>query len=246
MSHEAAAAHHGPAEHHEKPHDAAAGEHKAAAHAEAGHETKPHAEASTPAGKSALRQEFDREYKAAKERLKKGGNGILMGPENNVEEVSAIKTPVYIIRDWVRATIGNVLRRGKEIIKPLGASVESTWNFFSKPITSPVQTLFHPVKWAANVPRILTSGVRGIKNLKKAPITAANELYEDGLHAPEKRVDFKVKKWGAVGEKVANINGKVASALGWPLRALDGTIKWATDWIDDADDYIAGVQGAAA
>lgn len=202
------------------------------------------AEGEKKGGKSPLRSEFEQEARAAWEKTKKSTGGFLLHEKEPIEEVSGLKTPIYMIRDWVNATVGNVLRRGKEIIQPAGAALEAGWNTISKPFLSPVKTLFHPIKYLSNIPRIGTAGLKAMKNLYKAPVSAANEGYQGLVQDPLERVDYKVAKLGKVGRGIATFNNKVASVLGWPMRTVDDIAKWATNWIDDADQYIGGVQGA--
>lgn len=191
--------------------------------------------------------EFAKEARNAWERTKNSTGGWLMAEKKPTEEVSLIKTPFYIISDWVRASVGNVLRRGKEVLSPAKDALQSTWNTVSKPFTAPINTLFHPIKYLANIPRIATSTVRAIKNLYKAPFTGLNEGYQEGIQTPLERVDYKVAKVPPkkITGMIAGFNNGVANVMGWPLRAIDGTMKWATDWWDDIDDYFgAAVQGS--
>jgi hypothetical protein len=125
--------------------------------------------------------------------------------------------------------------------------LQSAWNTISKPITSPVKTLFHPVSWAANIPRIFTAGTKTIKNTLKAPASGVDEAYTNIVQVPVQRVDYNIanvppKK---VTGMIAKFNNKVASVLGWPARAANKAAKWATNWIDNVDGYFgAATQGA--
>jgi hypothetical protein len=261
--HEAAAPAAG-AEHHGAGHDAAAAhptghptdhpadhpadhpkddKHPDKAHDAAHDDTKHGKDAAHPAA-SGKPSEFAIEARAAWERAKHTTGGFLMNEKEPVQEVSLLKTPLYIIRDWVKGSVGNVLRRGKEIIQPAAATLEAGWNTVSKPFLSPMKTLFHPIKYLANIPRIVTAGTRTIKNFYKAPFSGTNEAYQGIVQDPLERVDYKVAKLGKVGRGIATFNNKVANVLGWPLRTIDDIAKWGTDWIDDADNYIGGVQGA--
>ena len=257
-----AAAGHGEAAHGDThgTHDAAAGHGEAAhgdthgAHGAAdGHGEAAHGDthgahgAHGTHGAAAGQSEFAREAHAAWERAKHSTGGWLMAEKEPVQEVSFLKTPFYIIRDWVKASVGNVLRRGKEVVMPAKNALESAWNTVSKPFTAPAHTLFHPIKYLANIPRIATATVRAVKNLYKAPLTGVNEAYQEGIQNPIERVGYKLAKVPpkSVTSMTAGFSNKVANVLGWPLRAVDGVAKWATNWWDDVDDYFgAATQGA--
>lgn len=199
----------------------------------------PQSTAPKPAGQS----EFAREAKVAWARGKQGMGKLLLEQEP-VSEVSLLKTPFYIIRDLVRGSIGNVYRRTKEVVEPARDALLSAWNTVSNPITSPVKTLFHPGTYLSNIPRTATATVRAVKNLFKAPLAAANEGYHGLVDAPVQRVNYKVAELPpkSVTGIMAKVSNKVASVLGWPLRAADGAIKWGTDWIDGIDGYFAATQ----
>jgi hypothetical protein len=267
----AGAEHHGTSHDagHAKSHDAGHGHEKAPdashgheeAHAEAGHGEKPHgdkkadahgekphgkdaAHATAETGPSALRTEIKEEATKAWQRIKDHKPGAILGDRPPTEEVSLIKTPFYMIRDMIRGSIGNVYRRGKEIIQPAGAALESAWNAISKPMNSPVKTVFHLPTYLSNIPRIFTAGVRSIKNLYKAPLTAANEAYQDIIQTPLERINLKTQKIGPISSTIAKTSNAVANAIGWPVRKLDDFVKWATSPVDDADDYLGGIVGA--
>ena len=170
----------------------------------------------------------------------------LMGENDPVQEVSLPKTPLYIIRNWVRGSIGNALRRGKEIVTPAKDALKSAWNLFKNPFKNPLNTLRHPLKYLANLPRIGTATTKATKNLAKAPITATNEGYQDIVQAPLQRIDYKIAKIPprTVTGMVARFNNGVANVMGWPLRFADKIAKGATNWIDDVDAYFgAAIQG---
>ncbi|MFA6918028.1 MAG: hypothetical protein WC285_04350 [Candidatus Gracilibacteria bacterium] len=252
MSH-AEAAHHGA-----ESHEPANGGHGDAAKAERGHAADHEAHApkaandgngheaphAKPANQNGPPSKFAQEAQAAWERTKNSTGGWLMAEKQPVQEVHALLTPIYIIGDWVRGSIGNVFRRGKEVISPAINMAEAAWETVSSPFKSPVKTLFHPIKYAANIPRIFTAGARAGKNLYKAAFTGANEAYQGIIQDPLERVDYKIAKIPKIGEIMATTGNKVANVMGWPLRALDGAARWATDWIDRSDDYMAAAAHA--
>ncbi|MDD3862074.1 MAG: hypothetical protein PHP74_04290 [Candidatus Gracilibacteria bacterium] len=215
--------------------------------------TPPNAPASanpTPRGNggsgSNLSSEFSREARAAWERTKNSTGGWLLADKKPTEEVSLIKTPFYIISDWVKASVGNVFRRGKEVIIPAGNSLKAAWQVISKPITSPIQTIFHPIKYAANFPRIFTAAGTSMINYIKAPLTFLNEGYQDGIQSPIERIDYKVAKVPPkkITARIAEINNKVANVMGWPMRKADDMAKWVASKAEYADGYVGAIAQA--
>lgn len=190
---------------------------------------------------------FANEARATWERIKNSGDGWLMSDTDPAEEVSLVKTPFYIIRDWVRGSIGNVLRRGKEVLSPLKNVFTSVKNLIVNPFKPKETPIFHPIKYFSNIPRIATSIASSVKNLLKSPIPTISEGYQDIAQTPIERIDYKVAKIPPkkVTGLISKFNNGIANVLGWPLRTANKVSKWATDWVDDLDEYFgAATQGA--
>lgn len=207
----------------------------------------PYNPVTQPSSTNSPDSEFRKEAIATWERIKNAQNGWLMAEKNPVEEVSLIKTPFYIIRDLVRGSIGNTLRRSREVLDPLKGFFISAKNLITSPFKAKETPIFHPIKYLSNIPRIVTATAKSIKNLLKSPIAATDEAYQDIIQNPIERIDYKVKKIPPkkITGLIAKFNNGITKALGWPLRTINRISKGVTDWIDDIDGYFgAAIQGA--
>ena len=132
------------------------------------------------------------EARTAFDRGKESTSNLASSKMPEVKEVPWYLTPVEMIKHMVHGSVVNALRRGREIILPARDGLEGAWNTIAKLVTSPVKSLFHPIKYLANPTRFLTAGAREIKNITvKAPVSLIDEWYEGMVENPIHTLNFK-------------------------------------------------------
>lgn len=146
------------------------------------------------------------------------------------------KAPVYMVGDAADATLLTPARRGWEITNTMGTIGRAIYRTFTRPIPGfhAKETLRHPLQYAANPARLMTSTAKQATNLLNAIPRSLDEFVNRGITRPTQRL-----------EKIPLIGGlisKVGKGLGWLAKKPRQLFDWITKPIERADDWVKSKQ----
>jgi len=214
----------------------------AEAHPEPAHPEPAHTEAHAPAAGNAENQlqsirdsidakkaEIERKINAAAGKVQ----GFLrFGMPGTPTKHNILIEPVYAAGD----VLGTAGRRVWEVADTTGAMIRATLKMATDPLLHPLNTIKHPIKYAANFGRIFTTSIENYANILNAIPRSLQEVYERGTARPSERLLGRIPLIGSSITKLTN-------GLGWVIKKPRELTEWLTKPVYGADEWMKGQQG---
>ncbi|MFH1284873.1 MAG: hypothetical protein ABIH78_04810 [Candidatus Peregrinibacteria bacterium] len=153
----------------------------------------------------------------------------------NANEVSFIKTPFYAAGDVLDGTALTAGRRVWEMTRDTAANARAIYRTITRPFLHPANTLRHPIKYAENGGRILTTQAKIASDIVNALPRSIDEFANRTIKRPLQRIGAKIPVIGRILSGIGSIAGKVA---GIP-RAVT---QWVTSPIEKLDNWMSSKQ----